>query len=115
LGVELAIWGEVRSRLSETRKFSVKRLVENRRPAAEKRCGMTVDPTGPGRTSGPQACCIARRAAEPPGTPVKLARYRGGDGTGHRGLEEANMPIFLLWAIPAIVVVGGGTYMLFMR
>jgi hypothetical protein len=30
-------------------------------------------------------------------------------------LEEANMPIFLLWAIPAIVVVGGGTYMLFMR
>jgi hypothetical protein len=29
--------------------------------------------------------------------------------------RRMNMPLLLLWAIPAIVVVGGGTYMMFMR
>lgn len=29
--------------------------------------------------------------------------------------KESDMPIFILWAIPAIVVLGGGTYLLFMR
>lgn len=29
--------------------------------------------------------------------------------------QEADMPILILWAIPAIVVLGGGTYLLFLR
>jgi hypothetical protein len=30
-------------------------------------------------------------------------------------LEERTMPVFLLWAIPAIIVVGGGTYFMFLK
>lgn len=32
-----------------------------------------------------------------------------------QGAEEEIMPVLLLWAIPAVVVLGGGTYLLFLK
>jgi hypothetical protein len=29
--------------------------------------------------------------------------------------EESHMPVFILWAIPAVVLLGGGSYFLFMK
>jgi hypothetical protein len=44
--------------------------------------------------------------------PVRGTIVRGVTLAGRGQFLEETMPIFLLWAIPAVIVVGGGGYFL---
>ena len=35
--------------------------------------------------------------------------------TSGRNVKEETMPIFILWAVPAAIVLAGGTYLIFLK
>jgi hypothetical protein len=83
------------------------------------RIGIGLEDRTKGSASGP--------SASPTVPPVALGPYflsTRGSKTGHSGttgkplafssraLEEAKMPVFIMWAVPAVLVIGGASYYL---
>jgi hypothetical protein len=48
--------------------------------------------------------CAAEQAAAIAGTSTDLSSFC------NKGTKEATMPVILLWAVPAVIIVGGGVY-----